>query len=234
MLKFSSSTLLCIILWFDKRVYQFGPRDMNVRKCSQLKFSMKFLLEGNVLLVEHPGREAQLFMPVLHGNGITMQSIIFDDQARLLNRNSICSTEKVHKTSSKIIMSVNSKGGSVKMNEPASKSSPKGGVSNIIPIEKASFQWVRNGALDQKRNSGGKSLPFPSLKIGSSSKPTQKTHQIIKNSINSILNLKDVPKKKAPKIKQCKPTYESVRRSYHKSGKTPSRLKLNSSKSRKT
>lgn len=204
---------------------------MNVRKCNHLKFSMKFLLEGNVLLVEHPGREAQLFMPVLHGNGITMQNIIFDDQAGILNRNSICSTDKVHKTTSKIILTVNSHGGSIKMNEPASKSSSKGGIPSIIPLDKASFQWVRNGVLDKKRKVGGKSPTIPLPKIGSSSKPTQKT---ITNSINSILKLKDVPMKTTPKIKKFNPTYDSVRRSFRKSGKTSSRLTLKSSKSRKT
>lgn len=196
---------------------------MNVRRSGPFKFSMKFLLDNNVLLVEYPGREAQLFMPILQGNGITMQNIIFDDQAGTLNRfRPMPSADKVKKATSKISMSVNSHGGSIKINNSDTKSSPKGGKSNNVLIDKESFQWVRNGILNQKRKVGGKSV----TKSGSSA--PLKTFKTVKDSIKFWML------EEKPVVKKCTPTYEAVRRSYRKSRKTSSRTSLKSSKSRKT
>lgn len=132
---------------FTKRILQFGQSVMSVKKVSPSKFSMQFLMDGNVLLVECPGREAQLFMPVLKGNGIIMKNIIFVNKSGSLN-SSTKSVKKLPKTSINLLTSPNSYGGSDKVNAESSSNNP---------LKAISFRCLRNELFDEYRKAGGKS-----------------------------------------------------------------------------
>lgn len=116
---------------------------MHLKK-NHLKFSMKLLLDRNIVLVEHPGHEPQLFMPVLLDNSIVLQNIIFDNNAPIPHR--IRPKLPVLKASapSSAKMKAHSHEDNVKINQRNQRdNSPINKTPTLIKSN--SFRWVRSG-----------------------------------------------------------------------------------------
>lgn len=193
---------------------------MNVRKVTPSKFSMKFLMDGNVLLVECPGREAQLFMPVLKGNGIIMKNIIFVNKSG--SNSPTKSVNKLPKTPLNVLMSANSHGGSDKVNAESSS------MNN--PMKAITFRCLRNELFDECRKAGGKasdknSTLFPPRRIfpkvfRSGSMQPPKTRITAKQIASGSSHLKKLrgPIKTNSKLKKIAPTYDVLRGTFRLGG----------------
>lgn len=205
---------------------------MSVRKVSPSKFSMKFLMDGNVLLVECPGREAQLFMPVLKGNGIIMKNIIFVNKSEPFN-SSTKSVNKFTKTQTNVLESPNSNGGSEKVKAESSS------INN--PLKAITFRCLRNELFDEYRKAGGKSSDkkstlfppqriFPKVFRSVPCRPSN-TRTNGKQLTPGSSHLKKLrgPLKNNTKIKKIGPTYDVLRGTFRLGPsylKTPSVSKL--------
>lgn len=121
-------------------------------KTNQLKFSIKLLLDKNIVLVEYPGHEPQLFMPVILDNSIVLQNIIFDNNAPLPHR--IRPKLPVLKVAApaNVKMAASSQTSNVKLKHNRRKGNlPM--TNTITPISNNTFRWIRSGCdATQKQN----------------------------------------------------------------------------------
>ncbi|KAL7731818.1 hypothetical protein ACLKA6_017407 [Drosophila palustris] len=115
---------------------------------------MKLLLDRNIVLVECPGHEPQLFMPVLVDNSIVLQNIIFDNNAPvpLQIRPKMPVLKVAAPPNVKMAAHAHTHASNVKVKHRHKiDNSP---IHPLMPMGSNSFRWVRSGCdtRTQKQN----------------------------------------------------------------------------------
>jgi len=131
-------------------------------KTNQLKFSMKLLLDKNIVLVEYPGLEPQLFMPVLVDNSIVLQNIIFDNSAPVSHRIRPKLPVLKVEAPANVKMATHSYSSSVKMkHRHQSGNLPM--ANTLTPTRTDSYRWIRSGCDTTQKLTTLEDPPLPVL-----------------------------------------------------------------------